>query len=173
MEAEKLTDMEARLRAVEDRLEILNLLAGSALSSDVASEAYWQSMFAPNATMDRGGSHGVENRDQIMEIVRSTSQAAAIESGMAHNLALPHIRIEGARAVATGYLQVLVLDPNSPTVTLPGKGSRQALVTYHLTVNQWELERTEQGWQVSRRVIRPIATEAAGQMLHGGIAPQH
>jgi hypothetical protein len=173
MEAAKSTSVEQRLRAIEDRLDILNLLAGSALSSDVASEAYWQSMFAHNAEMDRGGGHAVANRKQIMEIVRGTNQAAAIKSGMAHSLALPHIRIDGDHAVATGYLQVLVLDPNSPTVTLAGKGSRQALVTYHLTVNRWELERTEQGWQVSRRVIRPIATEEAGEMLRSGIAPLH
>jgi hypothetical protein len=173
MEAAKSASIEERLRAVEDRLEILNLLAGSALSSDVASEAYWQSIFAHNAEMDRGGNHGVANREQIMEIVRSTNQAAAIESGMAHSLALPHIRIEGDRAVSTGYLQVLVLDPNSPTVTLAGKGSRQALVTYHLTVNRWELERTAQGWQVTRRAIRPIATEDAAEMLRSGIAPLH
>jgi hypothetical protein len=173
MTAAKSASMEERLRAVEDRLEILNLLAGSALSSDVASEAYWQSMFAHNAEMDRGGAHGVANRDQIMEIVCSTNQAAAIESGMAHSLALPHIQIDGDHAVATGYLQVLILDPDSPTVTLAGKGSRQALVTYHLTVNRWELERSGERWQVTRRVIRPIATEEAGAMLRSGIEPRH
>ena len=169
MEAVEPMSIEERLRAIEDRLEILDLLAGSALSSDVASETYWQSMFAHNAVMDRGGDQGLESRDQIMDIVRSPSQAGAIESGMAHAAALPHIRIEGDRAVATGYLQVLVLDPNSPEVNLPGKGSRKALVSYHLTVNRWEFERTEEGWQVARRVIRPIATEEARQLLRRGI----
>jgi hypothetical protein len=169
MEATAPLSIEQRLRAIEDRLEILDLLAGSALSSDVASETYWESMFAPGAVMDRGVNHGLENREQIMAIVRSKGQTEAIESGMAHSLGLPCIRIEGDRAVATGYLQALVLDPNSPEVTLPGKGSRKALATYHLTVNRWELERTAKGWQVTRRVIRPIATEDAQQMLRRGI----
>jgi hypothetical protein len=161
--------MEERLRAIEDRLAILDLLAGSALSSDVASEAYWESMFAPNAVMDRGSDRGLEGRDQIMEIVRSTGQAEAIKSGMAHALALPRIRIDGDRAVATGYMQALVLDPNSPEVNLPGKGTRKSLVTFHLTVNRWELERTDAGWQVAKRVIRPIATEDTQQMLRRAI----
>jgi hypothetical protein len=104
-----------------------------------------------------------------MDIVRGSSQAAAIESGMAHAMAMPHIRIDGDRAVATGYLQVLVLDSNSPEVRLPGKDVRKALVTYHLTVNRWELARTAVGWQVRRRVIRPIATDDARQMLRSGI----
>ena len=44
----------ARLTATEDRLEIQNLLAGSAFSSDVASEAYWTKMFTHDAVFDRG-----------------------------------------------------------------------------------------------------------------------
>jgi hypothetical protein len=168
METTQTNSGEARLRAIEDRLDILNLLAGSALSSDVASEGYWQAMFADDAVMDRGANRGEESREQIMEIVRGSSQAAAIESGMAHAMAMPHIRIDGDRAVATGYLQVLVLDSNSPEVRLPGKDVRKALVTYHLTVNRWELARTA-GWRVTRRVIRPIATDDARQMLRNGI----
>jgi hypothetical protein len=119
--------------------------------------------------MDRGGNRAEENREQNMDIVRSSSQAAAIESGMAHAMAMPHVRIDGDRAVATGYLQVLVLDSNSPEVRLPGKDVRKALVTYHLTANRWELARTAAGWQVTRRVIRPIATEDAIRMLRSGI----
>lgn len=161
--------IEARLRAVEDRLEILNLLAGSALSSDAPSESYWESMYAPDAVMDRGGSTGVVARAQIMEIVRSTSQASAIERGMAHAMAMPHVRIDGDRAFATGYLQVLVLDANAPEVSLPGKETRKALSTYHLTVNRWELARGAAGWQVTRRMIRPIAGDDARRMLRSGI----
>jgi hypothetical protein len=169
MEEKEPMSIEERLRAVEDRLEILNLLAGSALSSDVPSETYWEAMFAPSAGMDRGGSEGLEGRDRIMEIIRSASQAEAINHGMAHAQALPYIRINGDRAVATGYLQALVIDPSSPEVTLPGKGTRKALATYHLTVNRWEFERTAAGWQMTKRVIRPIATEDAKEMLRSGI----
>lgn len=161
--------LEGRLRLVEDRLAILNILAGSSLSSDVASESYWQSMYADDAVMDRGGTHGVVGRAQIMEIVRGAEQAGAVESGMAHVAALPHIRIDGDRAVATGYLQVLVVDSNGPEVTLPGKGSRKALATYHLTVNRWELARTNNRWQVVRRIVRPIGTPDAMDLLNRGI----
>jgi hypothetical protein len=169
LEATQPDNSEARLRAIEDRLSILNLLAGAALSSDVASQSYWESMFADDAVMDRGGQRGEETREQIMDIVRGESQAQAIESGMAHAMAMPHIRIDGDRAVATGYLQVVVLDRDGPDIRLPGKDVRKALVTYHLTVNRWELARTAAGWQVTRRVIRPIATDEAKQMLRSGI----
>ena len=161
--------LEDRLRLTEDRLTILSILAGSPLSSDVASESYWQSMYADDAVIDRGGTHGTVGRAQIMEIVRGAEQASAVESGMAHVAGLPHIRIDGDRAVATGYLQVLVVDSNGPEVTLPGKGSRKALATYHLTVNRWELARTNNGWQVVRRIVRPIGTPDALDLLNRGI----
>jgi hypothetical protein len=163
------TDLEMRLRLVEDKLEILNLLAGSPLSSDIASESYWESMFAHDAVMDRGGAHGLASRAEIMDIVRSADQASAIENGMAHVAALPHIRIDGDRAVATGYLQVLVVDPDSPQVHLAGKGSRKALATYHLTVNRWEFARTTQGWKVVKRTVRSIATPDGRSLLTRGI----
>lgn len=163
------SDLEMRLQLIEDKLAILNILAGSPLSSDVASESYWESMFAHDAVMDRGGTHGLESRAEIMDIVRGADQASAIESGMAHVAALPHIRIDGDRAVATGYLQVLVVDPDSPQVNLAGKGSRKALATYHLTVNRWEFARTDQGWQVTKRVVRAIATPDGRCLLNRGI----
>jgi hypothetical protein len=165
MSTAEFRQVEARLALIEDKLAILNILAGSPLSSDVASESYWQSMFAHNAVMDRGGDQGLVRRDEIMQIVSSAEQASA----MAHLAALPHIRIEGNRAVATGYLQVLVVDPNSPEVILPGKGARKGLVTYHLTVNRWEFERTDKGWQIARRVIRPMGTADGQDLLSRGI----
>jgi len=52
---------------------------------------------------------------------------------------------------------------------LPGKGVSRELAIYHLTVNRWELRRSAEGWQVTRRVVRPIATDEARQMLRSGI----
>ena len=88
---------------------------------------------------------------------------------MAHVAALPHIRVEKDRAVATGYLQDLIVDPNSQEVDLPGKGLRKGLVTYHLTVNRWEFERNDKGWKIVKRVIRPIGTADGQSLLSRGI----
>jgi hypothetical protein len=59
-----------RLLRLEDRLAILNLLAGSAHSSDVAAEDFWSEMFTPDAVMDRaGGMPDDVGRDVIVAIV--------------------------------------------------------------------------------------------------------
>jgi hypothetical protein len=71
LEQKRLLD---RITATEDRLEILNLLAGSAFSSDVASEAYWKKMFTENAVFDRG--QGLQDKGQtaILKIVNDPFQ---------------------------------------------------------------------------------------------------
>jgi SnoaL-like domain len=158
-----------RLRAVEDRLAILDLLAGAAMSADVPSEPYWRAMYAPEAVLDRGPGQIDAGREQLLAILASPGQHAAAEHGMAHIAATPRIVIDGDRAIATGYLLVVVPGAGMTKVALPGKGVSQDLAIYHLTVNQWELERTAQGWQVIRRILRPIATDAGRELLRTGI----
>jgi hypothetical protein len=84
----------ARITATEDRLEILNLLAGSAISSDIASEAYWTKMFTPDAVMDRGQGRQDKGRDAILKIVGGSDQKEAIKAGMTHLPMLPHITLK-------------------------------------------------------------------------------
>jgi hypothetical protein len=159
-----------RIRAIEDRLAIQNLLAGLALSSDVASEPFWQSSFSEDAVMDRG-EHQDRGREQIVAVVGSASQHAAVDYGMSHMSSVPHIQIEDDRAVATGYLLVLVPGAAAAQIELPGKGLSRDIAVYHLTVNRWELLRTGDGWKITRRIIRSMATEDARQLLRVGIEP--
>lgn len=70
-----------RITAAEDRLKILNLLAGSAFSSDVASEAYWKKIFTQDATLDRGTKQDKE-REAILNIIIAPEQKMAIKAGM-------------------------------------------------------------------------------------------
>jgi hypothetical protein len=167
----KMSALEARLTALEDRLRILDILAGSAHSSDVASQDYWTEMFTEDAVMDRGETRPNDiGRTAIVAIVGAPEQHMAIEAGMAHLAMLPTITIEGDRARATGYLLVVVPDDNASRIELPGKGTSPGLSIYQLTVNRWELARTQTGWQVTRRIVRPIAAHDARQILAAGIA---
>lgn len=159
-----------RLTKLEDRLAILNLLAGSAHSSDVAADAFWHDMFTPEAVMDRGG--GTPNdvgRDAIVAIVQGDGQRAAIAAGMAHLAMLPTITLDGDRASAIGYLLITVPDANARPIVLPGKGTSPGIGVYQVTVNRWELARTTEGWQVTRRIVRPLSAEDARPILARGL----
>lgn len=159
-----------RLRTVEDHLAILNLLAGSSLSADVAAQDYWQAIYAPGATMDMSCAQPPLTRDALIAVVGSPNQHTASAHGMAHLSALPHVVVTGDEAVATGYLLVVIPDASAPPVTLPGKGVVGALSIYHLTVNRWDMIRSPEGWKVTRRTIRPLASEEARSMLLSGLA---
>jgi hypothetical protein len=159
----------ARIVATEDRLEILNVLAGSAFSSDVASESYWTNMFTEDATFDRGPARQDKGRDEIMKIVNAPAQNEAIKAGMTHLAMLPHITINGDTAVATGYLLVVMPDTTASHVKLPGKGTSPGFSIYQLTVNQWKLLRTTDGWKVTNRTVRPISSTDSRAILQQAI----
>lgn len=89
----------SRITAAEDRLEILNLLAGSAFSSDVASEVYWAKMFTEDATFDRGAKQD-KGKKEVLKIINAPEQKEAIKAGMTHLAMLPHIKLNGDSADA-------------------------------------------------------------------------
>lgn len=154
----------ARLTATEDKLEILNLLAGSAFSSDVASESYWTKMFTEDATFDRGIKQD-KGREEILKIVNAPEQKMAIKAGMTHLAMLPHIKLKGDSAVATGYLLIVMPDSAASHVKLAGKGISPGFSIYQITVNQYTLVKTTDGWKVTKRVVRPIAAEDARAII--------
>jgi ketosteroid isomerase-like protein len=162
-------DLLTRITAVEDRLEILNLLAGSAFSSDVASESYWAKMFTEDATFDRGAGRQYKGRDEILKIVNAPEQKEAIKGGMTHLAMLPHITLKGNTAVATGYLLIVIPDTTASHVKLPGKGISPGFTIYQLTVNQWKLLRTSDGWKVTNRTVRPLSSADSHAIIQQAI----
>jgi ketosteroid isomerase-like protein len=149
----------ARITAAEDKLDILTLLSGSAFSSDVASEGYWMKMFTEDAVFDRAP--GMQNKGQaeILKIINDPAQKQAIEAGMHHLAMLPHITLKGDSAIATGYLLIVMPDTAASHVNLPGKGVSPGFSIYQLTVNSWQLARTNNGWKVTQRTVRPITSK--------------
>jgi hypothetical protein len=154
----------SRITATEDRLEILNLLAGSAFSSDVASEAYWKKMFTEDATFDRGTKQD-KGRDEILKIINAPDQKDAIKAGMTHLAMLPHIILNGDSAVATGYLLIVMPDSAASHVKLAGKGISPGFSIYQITVNQYKLVRTADGWKVTNRLVRPLSSADSREII--------
>jgi SnoaL-like domain len=158
----------ARITATEDRLEILNLLAGSAISSDVASEAYWAKMFTKDAAFDRGPKQD-KGLDEILKIINDPNQKEAIKAGMTHLPMLPHINLYGDSAVATGYLLIVMPDSAASHVKLAGKGVSPGFSIYQVTINRWQLVRTTDGWKVSQRTVRPLSSNDSRNLLERAI----
>lgn len=145
---------------------IQNLLAGSALSADVADAQYQSALYADDAVMDVGGGTGeIHGRDAIVRLITDASHSTLRAEGMAHVAAQPYIRISGSRAVAVGYLQIMAPDQAGATRAPAGIPSSGPWVTWRMTANRWELELRADRWQITRRTIRPAPSLEALKLL--------
>ena len=148
--------IEDRLRAIEDRLEILNLIASHPPGADTGADYFVRAVYAPDGALDLGGGKGARGNEAVAAIVASDAHCAAIAGGLGHFAGLPRIDIDGDRALVTSYLQVLTPDLAADAVEVPGHGASKGFRIHRLGANRWELERTPQGWQIKRRTMRPL-----------------
>jgi hypothetical protein len=165
--------LEQRVRLIEDRLDIYNLIASHPPSADTGAGEYTASVWTEDGVFDRGA-----------EFPRPTGRAAisggssnpehhrAIEQGIAHFAGLPYVRVTGDTAVAISYLQILVPDRVGPVFEVPNHGASGGFHVHRVSANRWEFVRTAAGWKISRRTLRPLdGTPPAREILRGALAP--
>src|SRR5438067_10900790 len=166
-------DLDERIRLIEDRLEIYNLIASHPPSADTGADDYTASVWTEDGVFDRGA-----------EFPRPTGRAAiaggssnpehhrAIEQGIAHFAGLPYLRVTGDTAIAITYLQILVPDRVGPVFEVPNHGSSRGFHVHRVSANRWEFVRTEKGWKISRRTLRPLdGTAPARDILKRALEP--
>ncbi len=164
---------EDRLRAVEDKLEILNLIASHPPSADTGADHHVRSSYLDDGAIDLGGGKAANGRDAIAAIVAAPDHRAAIAGGLAHFAGLPHIALDGDEAVVTSYLQILTPHPTAEPVEVPNHGSSKGFRIHRVGANRWELVRTPAGWKIKRRTLRPLdGSEPARELLRRAVAPQ-
>lgn len=171
-EAEQNPTIEQRVRAIEDRLEIYNLIAGHPPSADTGADYYAEAVYAEDGTFDRGaGLSGATGNKAIGAMLKSEGHQAAIAGGLAHFTGLPHIALDGDHAVVTSYLQILTPKTSGEAIEVPNHGASRGYHIHRVAANRWELERTAAGWKIKRRSIRLIdGTEPPREILRGALA---
>jgi SnoaL-like domain len=163
---------EDRLRAIEDRLEIYNLIARHPPSADTGAAAYARSVYTENGVVDLGGTKTATGRDAIAAMLGAPGHQAAIAGGLAHFAGLPHIALDGDHAVVTSYLQILTPHPTAAPVEVPNHGASPGFRIHRVGTNRWELVRTAAGWKIARRTLRLLdGSEPARQLLRQALEP--
>jgi hypothetical protein len=163
--------LEQRLRAVEDRLEILNLIASHPPSADTGADYFTRAVYVEDGVMDLGGGKGASGNQPIAAVVKTPEHQAAIAGGLAHFAGLPRIDIDGDTAVVTSYLQILTPDHGAEPVAVPGHGESRGFRVHRVGANRWELSRTPQGWKIRRRTLRSLdGSEPARELLRQALA---
>jgi hypothetical protein len=167
-------NVEDRIRLIEDRLEIYNLIAGHPPSADTGAGDYTASVWTEDGTFDRGDEFAKpRGRAAIAGTSASPQHHRAIEGGIAHFAGLPYVRIMGDTAFAISYLQILVPDRVGPMFEVPNHGATQGFHVHRVSANRWEFVRTEAGWRIKSRRLRPLdGSPAAREILRGAFAAQ-
>ncbi len=165
--------LEQRVRLIEDRLEIYNLIASHPPSADTGAADYTASVWAEDGVFDRGADFPrPTGRVAIAGGSSNPAHHRAIEQGIAHFAGLPYVRITGDTAFAISYLQILVPDRVGPEFDIPNHGTSRGFHVHRVSANRWEFVRTEEGWKIKRRTLRPLdGTPPAREILAGALEP--
>ena len=163
--------IEERIRAIEDRLEIYNLIASHPPSADTGARSYIKSIFSEDGVLDLGGTKTATGNETISEMSQRPAHQEAIHAGLAHFTGLPHVKITGDTAVVTSYLQIIAPNPNGEPVEVPAHGVSKGYRIHRVGANRWELVRTDNGWKINRRAYRTLdGTEPALDILRQALA---
>ena len=162
---------EERLRKVEDTLAIYRLIASHPPAADTGTGDYYRNAFTVDGTVDLGGGKGAAGNQAIAAIVSTPEHQAAIAGGLCHFAGLPYVEIDGDRARAVSYLQIITPDRDGPPKEVPGHGLSTGFRIHRTGANVWELARTGDGWKVTRRKLRPLdGSEEAREILRMAFA---
>ncbi len=156
-QAQNTKSLDARLRDIEDRLEIYNLIASHPPSADTGADYYTAAVYMEDGVFDRGeGLTGAVGNEAIGAITLTPEHQQAIQGGLAHFSGLPHIELDGDAAYVTSYLQILHPDARGENRELPNHGSSPGFRIHSVVANRWTLARTSEGWKIKSRKLRPI-----------------
>jgi SnoaL-like domain len=164
--------LEQRIRGIEDRLEIYNLIAGHPPSADTGADYYTEAVYTEDGVFDRGVNlPGATGNKAIAAIVKSPAHQDAIAGGIAHFTGLPYIELDGDSAVVTSYLQILTPRKSGEAVEVPNHGASRGYHIHRVVTSRWELTRIASGWKIKRRTIRLVdGSEPSREILRGALA---
>ena len=146
--------LENRLRAIEDKLAIYDLVSGFGPAVDSLSNDDAIAMWLENGSYEVDGIGDFHGRDGLNDLLTGEFHLAAMRRGGAHILSMPYVRVDGDRAIATGYAQLFVKD-----------GAVHAAI--RTVAARWELRRTAEGWRISRRINAVFDGSEAARSLIG------
>lgn len=157
----RIAENEGRLAAAEDELAILQLLASYSPRVDSGDAEGVAELWTDDGVYDVD-TGVLEGHDGLVEMVGGEAHQGLIAHGCGHVPSLPVVLLDGDRAVATGYTQLVVRSSR------PGR-----YTVMRVTASRWELERRgpvdapDRGWRVVLRTARAVTDDGEGRQLLG------
>jgi uncharacterized protein (TIGR02246 family) len=149
--SEEMLRLSETVRVLQDEREIIQLISSYGPAVDSGSSEAAAAIWTEDGVYD-SDSAVWRGRAEIAGMVEGDFHQGLIAGGAAHVVGVPHIRINGHRAVATCYSRVF-------------RRVDGGFETYRVASNRWELVRTPEGWRTAYRTNRMIDGSAEAREL--------
>lgn len=158
---DRIARSEARLAAAEDELAILRILGAYSPRVDSGDAEGVAGLWTDDGVYDVDTGR-LDGHAGLVDMVTGDAHQGLIAHGCGHVPSLPVVLLDGDRAVATGYTQLVVRSSK------PGR-----YTVLRVTASRWELERRgdvdapDRGWRVVLRTARAVTDDGEGRALLG------
>lgn len=149
-------EVELRLKRLEDRIEIEDLIARYGPVVDSGEGTALADMWARDGRYRVGAEHDLVGAE-VAALTEIPGHQAYLTRGCGHFLSAPTIRIDGERAQAVNHSMLVLRD-----------GER--FVVERLSANHWEFVRTDAGWRVEVRRNELLTGDEVARSLLGEAA---
>ncbi|GAA1231949.1 nuclear transport factor 2 family protein [Prauserella halophila] len=156
-QAERLVQLEHRLQALEDEVEVTRLILSYGPLVDSGDADAVAAIWEPDGVYDVD-ELVMNGREQIAAMVTSEFHQHWITNGCAHVIGAPRVSVNGDDAVAVCYSLMIVTGDDG-------------FVVRRATANHWRLRRGADGWLVTTRTSRVLDGRAESpELLASGMA---
>ncbi|KPI00426.1 hypothetical protein OK074_5859 [Actinobacteria bacterium OK074] len=131
----------ARVRALEDQVEIMQLTAQYGPAVDSGSGAAAAALWTEDGGFDAVPQLRMRGRDDIAGMVHGGGHQSLIHGGCGHVLTVPHIVVDGDRATGRSY-----------ALNIRWDAAADRFWVARVSANTWRWVRTERGWRIAERV---------------------
>ena len=153
MGANETSSVEQRLRAIEDRLAIYQIVCGYGYAVDGLNTEAIGALYAPDGVYAVGDIEPFVGRDHIAAMTSFAPHLELVNGGCAHVSTLPYVVLEGDRAAATCYTMVV-------------RHTEDGFSVYRCSASRLELSRkAEGGWEINHRQNYLLNGDKAGPAL--------
>jgi len=145
-------DLEKRLKAVEDKLELYQLFSAFGPHMDTGLAEPVADFFTEDGEWHMGGIPGVppmfKGRDTFVSLLNGNMHQSLVQNGVAHTIGFPHITVDGDMAEALCY-------------SVRFERHDGAWKPARVSANQFTCVRVQGHWKLQKRVNREVGTEEA------------
>jgi hypothetical protein len=170
-----MTDIEDRLRRLEDEQQLRALLAKYSFTADLGMGAEYTDLFMDDAFMDVGPRQPpgrFVGKKEIRELFFDGQARSAINLNCQHHsITGPLIFfINGEEAVAEGYSLLVVRSDHEKRRIRIGHGMHDAIHLAGANFSRWEFRRVNGSWRIVGRTNREMGTPEAAALFRESFA---